>query len=514
MSAPTAIVIGGGIAGLASAALLARDGFTVTLLERHAHFGGRAGEWIGHSDAGDFRFETGPSWYLMPDVFDRFFARFGTTTDEELDLVTLDPGYRVWFEGESQPFDVARSATENMARFEAIEPGAGAVLERYLADADEAYRIALDRFLYTDFTSLRSLATKDVLRRLPRLTRLLLQSLQSHVASRFHDRRLRQILGYPAVFLGSSPDRAPALYSLMSRLDLADGVRYPLGGFRALIDRIAAIAEREGAELRSGVDVLSITTEQDARGRSRATGVTYRTPDGADGRMEADVVVATADLHAVETTMLPRPLQTYPESWWAKRVPGPGAVLVLLGVEGELPALDHHTLFFTEDWDQNFDAIFGEHPHIPDPASVYVCRPSATDAVAPAGHENLFVLIPVPANPRIGRGGTDGAGDAAVEAAADRAIALIAEWTGTPDLAGRVRVRRTIGPGDFADDFSSWRGTALGPAHTLRQSAMFRGRNRSAKVAGLIYAGGSTIPGIGLPMCLISAELAAAAAAG
>lgn len=175
-------------------------------------------------------------------------------------------------------------------------------------------------------------------------------------------------------------------------------------------------------------------------------------------------------------------------------------------MRGRLPALAHHNLFFTRDWHANFDAIFAGR--VPDPASAYVCKPSATDdGVAPEGHENLFVLVPVPAEPALGRGGADGSGDPGIEEVADRAVAQVAQWADVPDLADRVVVRRTIGPGDFAADLNAWQGGMLGPGHTLRQSAMFRSRNRSRHVDDLYYAGSSTIPGIGLPMCLISAEL-------
>jgi phytoene desaturase len=240
--------------------------------------------------------------------------------------------------------------------------------------------------------------------------------------------------------------------------------------------------------------------------RARAVGVRYRDATGAEHVLPADVVVAAADLHHVETTMLPRPLQTYPESWWRRRDSGPGAVLVMLGVRGDLPALTHHSLFFTRDWAENFGAI--RRGQVPSPASVYVCRPSATDpSVAPPGHENLFVLVPVPADPTIGHGGVDGAGDPLVEKIADAAVDQVARWAGVPGLAARVVVRRTVGPADFAADLSAWRGGMLGPGHTLRQSAFLRAGNTSRRVEALHYAGSSTIPGIGLPMCLISAEI-------
>ena len=187
--------------------------------------------------------------------------------------------------------------------------------------------------------------------------------------------------------------------------------------------------------------------------------------------------------------------------------------MLYLGVEGPLPDLEHHTLLFADAWDRTFDQIFApltdaEPLPMPDPTSVYVSRVTATDpTAAPAGMENVVVLVPVPPDVRLGHGGLDGAGDPWVEKVADAAIAQIAAWTGTPDLAERIVVRRTVGPADWAEDLRAWRGTALGPAHTLGQSAMFRARVAARKVAGLFYAGGSVTPGIGLPMCLISAEL-------
>lgn len=509
------VVIGGGAAGLATAGLLARDGHRVTLLEKDDRLGGRA----GRRDRDGFVFDTGPSWYLMPECFQHFFALMGTRVEDHLDLVDLDPAYRVFGQGDEPPLDVRSGRERAVALFEGVEPGAGAALSRYLDSSAETYEMAVSSFLYSTFSRATKVAPLTALRllpRLPTLARLLLEPLHHRVARTVEDTRLRQILGYPAVFLAATPRTAPSMYHLMSSMDLDDGVRYPRGGFSRLMAAIEGLARAAGAELRTGADVIAIRTAPSGPWprRARATGVTVRTrgPEGERiEQIDADIVVSCADLHHTETRLLPREARTRPEASWRRRAPGPGAVLALLGVEGRLPELTHHNLFFTSDWDENFAQILGPDPRVPSPASTYACMPSATDgSVAPAGHENLFLLIPVspdaPDGRSVGSGGDDGRGDAEVERAVDDAIAMIAERAGIDDLARRIRVRTTIGPADFARDLRAWRGGALGPAHTLGQSAFLRGSNASRRVAGLLYAGATTVPGVGLPMCLISAE--------
>ncbi len=500
----SALVIGAGVAGLATAGLLAKRGIEVTVVEKNAHVGGRVDEIT----VDGFRFETGPSWYLMPEAFDHFFELMGTTTDQELDLQLLDPGYRVFPEG-LDPVDVPAGEEAAVALFESLEPGAGQALREYLRSAEEIYQIALDRFLYTTFSSLRPFLHRDVTGNAVRLVGLLLRSLKNFVDERFSDHRLRQILQYPAVFLSSRPAQAPSMYHLMSHTDITQGVHYLQGGFSSIVAALERLAREHGVNFRMGAEATAILTES-----GRARGVRVVTDAGAGSETQelfADIVVGAGDLYHLENSLLPADQRTYPKRYFAGRDPGLGVVLALVGVEGEIPELAHHTLMFSKDWERDFAVVYdGPQDSRPTGASrsIYICKPSATDAsVAPAGCENLFVLIPVAADPTLGHGDAyTGQASAAVQQIVDETLDHIAATAGIADLRERIKVLRSIGPADFADRYFSWSGGAIGPAHVLRQSAFFRGRNASRKVEGLYYAGQTTVPGVGVPMCLISAE--------
>ncbi len=476
------IIIGAGIGGLAAANLLAQDGHEVHIFEKNAQLGGRAGQFKKDG----FTFDTGPSWYLMPEVFDRYYHLLGTSSQKELDLIRLSPAYKIYSGNEA--LTIRGDLEEDAKTFEALEIGAGARLRTYVHRSVETYKLALAYFLYSNFTSVKPFLKSEILSRGAVMTRLALQPIHSYVRTQFKNPQLQQILEYPTVFLGSSPYSAPALYSLMSALDFNDGVYYPKGTMYAVVESLIRIGKKLGVSYHTNSPVKHIKTSKGV-----ASGITLE----SGVQLHADVVIANSDLHFTETRLLDREAQTYPESYWRKKEASPSALLMYLGIEGKIPEFEHHTLLFTKDWKQNFKKIFKDKA-IPTPASLYISKTSASDATAPKGKENIFVLVPLPAGITIPA--------VELEELADAYLAQIHHTTGV-DLKSRTISRTLFGPGEFLSKYNSWQSSMLGPSHRLSQSAFLRTPNKSKKVRNLFYVGASTVPGIGVPMCLISAEL-------
>lgn len=480
----TAIVIGGGIGGLATAALLGKWGHDVTVLEKNRLLGGRA----NYFEADGFRFDMGPSWYLMPDVFEHFFALLGERVSDHLDLTRLDPSYRIAFRGTDQSVDMFSDLTRDVPTFERLEPGSGQALRDYLQRAETQYQVAIDRFMYRNTNGLLDFFDLDTARQARQLH--VFENMHAYISRSFSTDAVRKILEYQLVFLGSSPFNTPALYNIMSHIDVNLGVFYPQGGIYSIVRALTSIGERYGVSHRTESPVAEILTA----GR-RATGV--RLASGEE--LRADLLISNADMHHTETQLLPAAARTRPERTWKRKVLAPSAFILYLGVRGRLPDLTHHNLAFGQDWQRGFADIF-DRPAWPDDPSYYVCASSRTDpTVAPADHENLFVLVPVAPSLSMT--------DADIARYRERTLALVAQDFDLPDLQDRIVFERTYTSRDFAADYHAYGGSALGLAHTTRQT-IFRPGNVSKKLSNLFYVGAGTNPGIGMPICLISAELA------
>ncbi len=480
------VIIGGGYGGLASANLFAKAGYKVTVVEKNEQLGGRAGQlWQD-----GFRFDTGPSWYLMPEVFDAYYSLFGLSADKELNLTRLAPGYKVFFES-NESVTIQGDLRKDAKTFEAIEKGAGRKLTSYVDASTKLYELSLQHFLYSNFTRKSQLFHKDILKELPRFASAIMTPLDAYVAKQFHDTRIRRMLEYHSVFLGGSPYEIPALYSLMSTLDFKSGVYFPKNGMYSLSENLVKLGTSLGVTYRTNTPVQKIVVQDGS-----ATGVLLK-----NGKViEADIVISNADLHHTETKLLNKEHSSYPESYWNKKQPGPSALLISLGIKGSIPNLEHHNLYFVDDWKDNFDAIY-KRGEIPEHASIYICNPSKTDpTAAPKGHENIFILVPLPASKKL----TKKESAALVE----KSITLLAEVSGESDIKQRIVTSDIVSPETFDERFNAWAYNALGgQSHILSQSAFFRTPNVSKKVKNLYYVGAGTTPGIGLPMCLISSQL-------
>lgn len=482
LAGQSVVVVGGGFGGLSAACFLAQAGAKVRVLEKNEQIGGRA----SRLSAAGFRFDMGPSWYLMPDVFERFFGAFGRRPEDFYRLHRLDPHYRIFFK-DGDRVDIVPDREQVKALFESYEPGAGAALDRYLAKSRQNYEVGMAQFVYRDRPRLRDFATLDVLRHSWGLS--LLGSMDSHVRRYFKHPKLQQIIQYTLVFLGGSPRNTPALYNLMSHVDFNLGVYYPEGGIGRVVDAVAAVASDLGVEMHVDHPVTRIDRD----------GVRPRVWVG-DTPYPADIVLSNADYAHTEQTLLAREDRQYSEKFWRTRTYAPSAFLLYLGVRGEVEHLAHHTLVLPTDWEPHFDRIF-DHPGWPEDPSYYLCVPSKTDdTVAPPGHSNLFVLVPI----------APGLEDGPEQRARYRDLILddIARHTGTR-LHDRIVFEQSFCVADFADRYNSRSGSALGLAHTLRQTAFLRPRHRSSTVDGLYFTGADTTPGIGVPMNLIGGEVTA-----
>ena len=476
----SAVVVGSGFGGLSTACYLADAGLDVTVLEKNDQLGGRASVL----EAEGFKFDMGPSWYLMPDVFERFFSHFGREPAEFYDLERLDPHYRIFFkDGDSMA--VTDDNEEMYDAFESYEEGAGDALREYLDTSETHYEVAMEDFVYTDRPRLRDWVDPDVMRAAP-IGLQLLGTMDDYVADYFDHPKLKQVTQYSLVFLGGAPSNTPALYNMMSHVDFNLGVHYPENGMRSVVDACVDLGEQMGVDYVTDAEVSEIV--------NRKKGFLV---ENSAGDVRADYVVSDADYAHTEQELLPEHERQYDADYWDSRTYAPSAFLMYMGVEGDVEPLEHHTLVLPTDWNGHFEQIFDD-PAWPEDPAYYLCVPSETDDdVAPEGHSNLFALVPV----------APGLDDTEEVRTWYRDLLLddIAENTGV-DLRDRIVFEETFAVSEFADRYNSQQGTALGLAHTLRQTALLRPPHRSEACPGLYFTGSYTTPGIGVPMCLISGE--------
>lgn len=481
MNKNNVIVIGAGFGGLAAAALLAKKNKNVTVIEKNEQAGGRASVWKKDG----FTFDMGPSWYLMPDVFGNYFNEFNKKPEDYMELVRLDPSYRVFFYPDDY-VDISADLEKNLDLFESIEPGAKEKMSPYLEKSKYEYEIAMKDFIYKDYKHLTDFFK-------PRLivegTKLhMFEKLDSYVQRYFKSEKIRQILEYTIVFLGGSPYDSPALYSLMSHVDFNMGVWYPKGGMGQLAEAMKKLAEEQGVDFKFNEPVNKIEVDN-----GRATAV--KTDNGT---YQADTIVVNADNAWAEMNLLDKKYQTYGEKYWNKRKIAPSAYLLYLGLDKQLSNFTHHNLYFHPQWEEHFDDIF-KNPQWPEKFSYYVSCISKTDPdTAIEGGENVFVLIPVAA----GLKDTKETRKKYFDKTIDHMEKLAKE-----NIRDHIIVKRIFVHNDFAERYNAYKGTALGLAHTLRQTAIFRPRHQSKKVKNLYYTGHYNHPGIGVPMVIISSQI-------
>ncbi len=478
------VIIGAGFGGLSAAALLAKDGFEVTVVEKNEQPGGRASI---HKDKG-FTFDMGPSWYLMPDVYENFFAEFDKKPEDVFDdLHRLDPAYRIFF-GKEKVIDIFADLEKNFELFDQLEENGGEKLRKYLDHAEKNYEAALQDLIYRDYHSIFDIFSWKMMK--AGLKFSIFSNLDSFVRKRFESDEARKILEYSIGFLGGAPTNTPAMYYIMNHIDLNMGVWFPEGGMGGVVDVIYKLAQSYGAKFKFNQPATKIEVENKHAKRV----VTEKET------LDADIVLVNADYAHSELELLDKRYRTYSEKYWDTRVLAPSAMVAYVGVNKKVENLAHHTLFLDEDWDKGFDVLFDPKKAAwPETPSYYVNVPSkSSSGFAPEHGETLFILIP------LAPGLEDT--EALRENFFNKIFLDLEEKLGEP-LRDFVVTKRIFCINDFAERYNAYKGTALGLSHTMRQTAWWRPSHRSKKVKNLYYTGAYTHPGIGVPMTLISSQI-------
>jgi phytoene desaturase len=475
------VVIGSGFAGLSASCYLAKNGFKVTLIEKNEVPGGRARKL----EAQGYTFDMGPSWYWMPEIFENFFGDFGKKVSDYYELVRLDPGYKIVF-GQNDELTVPASMNELEALFEQYEPGSSVKLRYFLKEAEYKYKVGVGEFVYKPGNSIMEFADMRVLKSAFRLQ--MLTSMSSHVEKLFKNEKLRELLKFPVLFLGATPEDTPALYSLMNYADLVLGTWYPMGGMYKIIEGMVSLAEELGVDIKLNQNVTKIGI-QNGKANKVFTD---------QGDFEADVVVGGADYHHIEQHLIEEKYRVYNEKYWDKRVMAPSSLLYYVGVNKKLDNLLHHNLFFDEPFSKHAEEIY-KNPKWPTKPLFYTSLASKTDkSCAPEGHENLVILIPTAPNLE----DKQEIRDEYFEIIMDRFENLSGQ-----NIRNHIDFNQSYAHKDFIKDYNAFKGNAYGLANTLFQTAILKPKMKSAKIQNLYYTGQLTTPGPGVPPSIISGQV-------
>ena len=473
-------IIGSGFSALSASCYLAQHNYEVTIYEKNSTVGGRARQLKKEG----FTFDIGPTWYWMPDIFERFFSDFDKLPSDFYTLEKLNPAYNVYF-GEEDYISIADSLEKICETFETIEPGSGSKLRRFMSKAQNNYDIAIKDLVYRPGVSPLELVTPKTVRKLG----LFMSNIKRMVRSEFKNKRLAQILEFPVLFLGAKPSDTPAFYNFMNFADFGLGTWHPKNGMYSVVQGMADLAKSLGVTINTNSPVEAVLVEQ-----GKATGIKVNGQD-----IHSDIVLSGADYHHSES-LLETKYRQYSEAYWDKKTFAPSSLLFYVGFDKKLDNVVHHTLFFDVDFDAHANAIY-DHPQWPKEPLFYASFPSKTDInVAPEGKEAGIFLIPL----------APGIEDTPeVRAQYFDIIMERFQRLTNQDVIKNIIFKESFCVNDFVNEYNSYKGNAYGMANTLLQTAFLRPKLKSKKVDGLYFTGQLTVPGPGVPPSLISGKLVA-----
>jgi phytoene desaturase len=473
-------IIGSGFASLAAACYLAKDGYEVEIFEKNANIGGRARQLKKDG----FCFDIGPTWYWMPDVFERFFADFGKKPSDYYELEKLSPAYKVFF-GKDDSITIEDSLDKICAAFETEEPGSSKKLKQFIAEAKSNYDIAIKDLVYRPGVSPLELVTPTTAAKIGQF----FSTISKEVRKEFSNQKLIQILEFPVLFLGAKASNTPAFYSFMNYADFGLGTWHPKGGMYKVIEGMESLAKSLGIKINTNAPVSEIFVENNT-----ATGMQVN-----GKKIEADYILSGADYHHTET-LLPEHKRQYKESYWQKKTFAPSALLFFAGFNKKLENVTHHTLFFDSDFEKHAKAIYDD-AEWPENPLFYASFPSVTDdAAAPEAKEAGIFLIPL---------APDVEDTPEIREKYFQKIITRFENLTNQNVTNHLLFKESFCVNDFKEEYNSYKGNAYGLANTLLQTAFLRPKLKSKKVHRLFFTGQLSVPGPGVPPSLISGKLAA-----